>query len=124
MRIRQKWFGFQGREEDEAKTARAAGVREHEDSLFVIHEGLRFGDVRGAGAVLDAIPIDAILTHAHDAPRAARDLCNLIGSKALHNLVESAQHGRQCRQVLDQLVTALHGLAALHRLAVTDDRTR
>ena len=33
--------------------AGAAGVREDEDALLVVHEGLRFGEIGGTGAVLD-----------------------------------------------------------------------
>jgi hypothetical protein len=28
----------------------AAGIREHQDAPFVIHEGLRLGEIGGAGA--------------------------------------------------------------------------
>ena len=34
--------------------AGAARVREDEDALLVVHEGLRLGEIGGAGAVLDA----------------------------------------------------------------------
>ena len=42
-----------GREFGVIAAPRAAGVREHQDALLVVHEGLRLGEVGRAGAVLD-----------------------------------------------------------------------
>jgi hypothetical protein len=50
----------------------AAGLREHEDALDVVHEGLRLAEIRGARAVLDDEAVDAVRSGlADDAPRAA-----------------------------------------------------
>ncbi len=97
----------------------AAGVREHQNALLVVHEGLGFGEIGGTGTVLDREPVAL----PHDAARAAGDLGDLIGAEALHDLVERARHRRQCRQPLDHAVAALHRVAALHGLAVAEHRT-
>ena len=56
-----------GREISVIAATCAAGVAEHENALLVVHEGLRLGEVGGAGAVLDAEPVAL----AHDPARAA-----------------------------------------------------
>ena len=52
------------------------------------------------------------------------DLGHLLAAEVLHDLVERARHRVQRRQVLDQPVAPLHGLAALHGLAVAQHRAR
>ena len=46
----------------------AAGIREDQDTLFVIHEGLGFREVRGSGPVLHHEPCRMPFALAHDAP--------------------------------------------------------
>jgi len=74
----------------------AAGVREDEDTLGIIHEVLGLGEVRPAGAVLDREPVDATRRgFSDDATGAAGDLGHHVCAEALHDLVERAMDGRQ-----------------------------
>ena len=103
----------------------AAGVREHENALGVVHERLRLGEIGRTGAVLDSEAIDAVRAGLADDPaRAARHLGHQVGAEALNDLVERAMDRRQRRQLLDQAVAAGDRLAALHGLAVAIDRAR
>ena len=105
--------------------AGAAGVREHEDALGVIHERLRLGEIGGRRAIFDDEAIDAVRSGlADDTSRAARHLGHHVRAKALDDLVERAMHGRQGRQSLDQPIAARDRLAAQHGLAVAKDGTR
>ena len=61
---------------------------------------------------------------AHDAARAPGDFRDLLRPEALDDLVERARHRRQASKMRDQLIAALHSLAALDRLAVHARRGR
>ncbi len=100
--------------------AGAAGVAEHQDALVVVHEGLRFGEVGRPGTVLDTEAV----TVAHDSTRPARHLGDHVRAEALHDLVERTLDRRKGGKPLDQAVTALDGVSALHRLAIAIDRPR
>ena len=103
----------------------AARIREDQDALRVIHEGLRLGEIRPAGAVLDREAVDAAgRCLSDDAPGAAGHLRHHLRAEALHDLIERAMDGRQRRQFLDQPVAARDRLAAQDRLAVAAHRTR
>ena len=95
----------------------AAGVREDEDALIVVHEGRGLGEIGRTGAVLDHQPV----SRADDAARASRHLRHHLGSEPLHDLVEGAGDRRERGELLDQAVAAGDGLAALDRLAVAID---
>ena len=103
----------------------ATRVREDEDALGVVHEGLRLGEIGRTRAVLDGEAIDAVRSGLADDPaRAARHLGHQLRAEALDDLVERAMDRRQRRQLLDQAITAGDGLAALHGLAIAIDRPR
>ena len=102
----------------------AAGIREDQDTLFVIHEGLGFREVRGSSPVLHHEPCRMPFALPHDAPRAPCDFGHEIGAEALDDLVECTRHGRKRSQFLNQRVTTPDGFAALHRLAVARDGAR
>ena len=56
--------------------------------------------------------------------RAARHFRHDVGAEALHDLVERAVNRRQRRQLLDQAITTRDGVPALHRLAISEGRSR
>ena len=95
----------------------AAGVREDEDALGIVHEGGGFGEVRRAGPVLDHQPVSL----ADHAARASRHLRHHLGSEPLHDLVERAGDRRERGELFDQAVAAGDRFAALDRLAVAID---
>src|SRR3546814_5763465 len=72
----------------------AAGIGEDEDSLLVVHEGLRLAEIRRSGPALDAEPIAAGAGLANDALRPAGDLGHLLGPEAPNALVERRLDGR------------------------------
>ena len=103
----------------------AAGVREDEDALGVVHERLRLAEICGTRAVLDDKAIDTVRSGLADDPaRAACHLGHDVGAETLHDLVERTMHGRERGQLLDQAITAGDGLPALHGLTVAIDRPR
>ena len=103
----------------------AAGVREHQNALHVVHESLRLGQIGRSGAGFDRKAVDPVgAALAHDAARPAGDLRHHVGAESLHDLVERALHGGERGQMLDHAVAPFHRLAALHRLAVAQDRPR
>src|SRR5208282_229888 len=103
----------------------AAGVREDEDALGVVHERLRLAEICGARAVLDDKAIDAVRSGLADDPaRAARHLGHDLGAEALHDLVERTMHGRERCQLLDQAIATGDGLPALYGLTIAIDRPR
>ncbi len=103
----------------------AASVREDEDALGVVHEGLRLGKIGRSRAVLDGEAIDAVRSGlADDSARAARHLGHQLRAEALDDLIERAMHRRQRSELLDQAITAGNGLAALDGLAITVDWPR
>ena len=69
-------------------------------------------------------PVAGTIRLGDDAPRASRDLGHPVCAEVLHDLVERPRHRVQRRQVLDQPVAPLHGLAALHGLPVPEHRAR
>ena len=95
--------------------ARYPRIGKDENTLLVVHEGLRLGEIGRPGTGLDGEPIRAVLTSlTHDAPRTSGDLGHHVGAEPLHDLVERALHGGERRQPLDHAVPPLHGFAALH----------
>ena len=97
---------------------RAAGIREDQDALLVIHEGGGFREVGRARPGFDHEARRMTLALAHDAARPARHLGHEIGAEALDDLVKRPRHRRQACQMLDQRIAPARGLAAFHRLAV------
>ena len=98
--------------------AGAAGIRKDEDAFRVIREGLRLGEICGGRAGLDAEPDSLGAELFHDPPGSARNLRDLLGAEAVHDLVERALDRRQSRQVVDHTIPALERLARLNGLAV------
>jgi hypothetical protein len=69
----------------------AAGVREDQDALVVIHEGGGLGEIRGSRTGHDAQAVVAL----DDAAGAAGDLGDKICAETVQYLVERALHRRQ-----------------------------
>ena len=99
-------------------TAGTAGIAEHQDALRVVHEGLRLREIGGGRPVLDAEPVAL----PNDPSGSAGHLGDQVGTETLHDLVERTLHGGERGQPLDQAITPVDGVAALHGLAVTIDR--
>ena len=101
-------------------TARAASLREDKYALQIIHERSGLCEIGGGRTVLHGKAV----TPAHHAPRTSGHFRHEVGAETLHDLVERAGDGRKRSEPLDQLITAGDGLAALDRLAITEDRPR
>ena len=82
----------------------------------------RLADPARASTARRSITVGAAL--AHDAARPAGDLRHHVGAESLHDLVERALHGGERGQMFDHAVAPFHRLAALHRLAVAQNRPR
>ena len=101
-------------------TPGAAGVGEDQDTLFIVHVGLRVRQVAGAGT----------FAHLHDAifPNqtkfAARHLGHGVGAEVVQYLIERGRHGRQPRQMLDHGVAFGLGGAVDHRIALPSNMGR
>ncbi len=93
----------------------AAGIREDQDALGIIHEGLRLTEVGGGGAVFDLEPP---FTRFHDAPLAPGDLSHRIPVEMPEDLVERALHRGEGPKMLDKIVPPPLRLAADDRVAI------
>ncbi len=96
-------------------TPRAAGIREDQDALLIIHEGGSLRQVGGTGTAFHDEPRGMTLALPDNPARAARYLGHKIGAEALDDLVERARHGWQRGEPLDQRIAPTGGLAALDR---------
>ena len=104
---------------------RAAGIREHQDTFLVVHETLRFGEVRGAGSRLGHETSAAIRSGLlHNAAIASGDFRDLVRSEVVQDLIERGLHRRQRGELLDQTVADFDRFSRLHGLAVEHHGTR
>ena len=102
----------------------ASRIRKHKDTLVVIHEGLRFGEVGHGGAVFDLEGGLAMgIGFAHQTAAATGYFGDLIGPEVLHDLVERARHSREACQFLDQRIATGNGFPGLNGLAIHDNGT-
>src|SRR5260221_11645655 len=84
-------------------------VGKDKNTLLVIHEGLRLGEIDRSGTGLDGETVRAILTAlADNPPRASRNLGHHVGAEPLYDLVERALLGSKRRQAIDHDVPAFY----------------
>lgn len=101
------------------RPSRAAGFRENQDRLLVVHEGAGLIEIGAARPAFDGEAVDrAAVIAADDAARATGDLSNAICAEVLNDLVEGGRDGRQAAEPFEQRVAAGDGFAAQNRVAV------
>ena len=104
--------------------ARPARIREDQDFLLAVHEGLGLATVRRGGAGFHAQSRAVGVILANDAPRPAGNFGDLVGSVMLDQLVKRRLDGRESAKAFHQGVTLSHGLLTDEGLTILIDGAR